>query len=211
MSQPSALPVEEIQRRIHHVRGHRVMLDADLARFYGVSSRRLLEQVRRNDQRFPGNFCFQLNRPEVANLRSQFAASSLGHGGRRYAPWAFTEHGALMAANVLNSPAAARMSVSIIRAFVLLRELLSNHRELAAKFTELERKLEGHDVAIANLFEAIRQLLRPPVPNMTARSASIAAAAERRISTRRARSVWLCAGPPRRRRLAQGSCVRRVR
>jgi hypothetical protein len=159
------LPVEEVQRRIHLVRGRRVILDADLARFYGVSSKRLLEQVRRNPERFPDDFCFQLTRPEVANLRSQIATSSLAHGGRRYTPWVFTEHGALMAANVLHSPEAVRMSVLVIRAFVQLRELLSSHVELAAKLADLERKFEGHDAAIANLFEAIRQLLAPAGPD----------------------------------------------
>jgi hypothetical protein len=155
----------EIQQRIHWIRGKRVMLDTDLARFYGVSTKRLLEQVRRNLARFPDDFFFQLTKSETAALRSQNATSKPGRGGRRYNPWVFTEHGAVMIATVLNSPTAARMSVFVIRAFVQLRELLINHRELAGKISKLERKFEKHDTAIANLFEAIRQLLAPPDPD----------------------------------------------
>lgn len=159
MTTDTLIPVPEIQQSIHWVRGKRVMLDADLARFYGVTTKRLNEQVRRNERRFPEDFRFQLTTEESAVLRSQFATSKPGRGGRRYATYAFTEHGAIMAATVLNSETAVEMSVAIVRAFVQLRELLGTHRELAAKLGQLERKLEGHDAAIANLFEAIRQLL----------------------------------------------------
>lgn len=158
-SSDTLIPVPEIQQRIHWVRGKRVILDADLARFYGVTTKRLNEQVRRNQHRFPEDFRFRLTAEEGEALRSQFATSKPGRGGRRHAAYAFTEHGAIMAATVLNSETAVGMSVTVVRAFVQLRELLSTHRELAAKLAQLERKLEGHDVAIANLFEAIRQLL----------------------------------------------------
>lgn len=155
------IPVPEIQQRIHWVRGKRVMLDSDLARFYGVTTKRLNEQVRRNEHRFPEDFRFRLTAEEATGLlrsRSQNATMKRGQN-LKYLPYAFTEHGAIMAATVLNSETAVEMSVAIVRAFVQLRELLATHRELAAKLVQLERKLEGHDVAIANLFEAIRQLL----------------------------------------------------
>ena len=164
MTDQALVPIPEIQQRIHWVRNRRVMLDADLARFYGVTTKRLLEQVRRNQRRFPADFCFQLAEPENAALRSQIATSKSGRGGRRYAPYVFTEHGTIMAATILNNETAIEMSVSIVRAFVQLRELLATHHELSAKFAELERKIEGHDVAIANLFEAIRQLLASDAP-----------------------------------------------
>ena len=118
-----AVPLELIQSHIRVIRGVRVILDGDLAALYGVSTKRLLEQVRRNPARFPEDFCFQLDREELANLRSQNATSSGGHGGRRFLPYAFTEHGAIMAANVLNSEAATVMSVAVVRAFVQLRQL----------------------------------------------------------------------------------------
>ena len=150
-----------IQSLILTIRGQRVMLDSDLARIYGVTTIRLNEQLRRNAERFPIDFAFQLTREELANLRSQFAISSL-HGGRRYLPWVFTEHGAIMLASVLNSPIAVDASVRVVRAFVFLREQLLVNRELAKKFSELEKRVEGHDESIAALFEAIRRLLEPP-------------------------------------------------
>jgi len=177
MSQPNLLPVEEVQRRIHPIRGHRVMLDADLARFYGVTTFNLNKAVSRNLERFPGDFAFYLTREESRNLIFQFGISSpetadpervsttkRGYGGTRKPARVFTEQGVAMLASVLRSHRAAAISVAIVRAFVQLRELLSTHRELADKFNELERKLEGHDTAIANLFEAIRQLLAPDHP-----------------------------------------------
>jgi len=160
-SSTALIPAPEIQQRIHLVRGKRVMLDADLARFYGVSTKRLNEQVRRNRRRFPGDFCFRLKAGEAESLlRSRSQNATLKRGQNiKYLPHAFTQHGAIMAATVLNSQTAVEMSVAIVRAFVELRELLATHRELADKLAQLERKLEGHDAAIANLFEAIRQLL----------------------------------------------------
>jgi len=176
MSDDKALvPVERIERLIYLVRGQKVMLDSDLAGIYGVTTKRLNEQVGRNADRFPPDFAFLLTRQEVANLMSQIATSSLErrtiserryqHGGRRKLPYVFTEHGAIMLASVLNSPVAVRASVRVVRAFVRLREILASNRELAQKLAELERKFEGHDDAIRTLFEAIRQLLTPPKPS----------------------------------------------
>lgn len=155
---------EEVRRPIHQVRGQRVIVDADLAHFYGVATGDLNRAVLRNRDRFPADFAFVLTREEVADLKCQIGISSFGHGGRRREPTAFTEQGVAMVATVLRSPQAAKVSVALIRAFVQLREMLATHRELAAKLAELERKLAGHDAAIGNLFEAIRQLLESPEP-----------------------------------------------
>ncbi len=175
MSDDKAIvPVERIERLIYLIRSQKVMLDSDLAEIYGVTTKRLNEQVGRNADRFPPDFAFQLTRQEVAHLKSQIATSSLEgrrtsvgtyqHGGRRKLPYVFTEHGAIMLASVLNSPVAVEASVRVVRAFVRLREMLASNRELAQRLDELERKFEGHDDAIRNLFEAIRQLLSPPDP-----------------------------------------------
>lgn len=155
-------PVQRIEDMIHLIRGQRVMLDFDLAKIYGVQSKRLNEQVARNSDRFPKDFAFQLTLQEFANIRSQFATASKRN--IRYQPMAFTEHGALMLASVLNSPIAVEASVRVVRAFVLMREQLAAHKELAGKLTALEQRVGGHDEAIANLFEAIRQLIEPPLP-----------------------------------------------
>lgn len=139
------------------------MLDYDLAEIYGVTVKRLLEQMRRNINRFPTDFAFQLEPEEVANLRSQFAtSSSTGYGGRRYAPFVFTEHGALMLASVLNSPRAVEMSVFVVRAFVRLRSLVMENKELAAGLRELERRVAGHDADLQVLIAAVRKLMEPP-------------------------------------------------
>jgi hypothetical protein len=153
------VPVERIAGAIHTVRGQRVMLDVDLAALYGVPTRRLNEQVKRNRARFPADFMFRLTGAEAANLKSQFATSSLDWGGRRTFPCVFTEHGALMLANVLKSPAAARVSVRIVRAFVALRGMLAQHAELSRKLDELERR---YDEQFASVFQAIRRLMEPP-------------------------------------------------
>jgi hypothetical protein len=167
---PMAIPreVQTVEKAIHLVRGQRVMLDSDLARIYRVPAKRLNEQLRRNRARFPSDFAFQLTREEFTNLRSQIATSSLRsqsatskHGGRRYRPWVFTEHGAIMLASVLNSDIAIDASVRVVRAFVRLREIISANAELAAKFAQLEQRPNGHDKAIGQLFAAIRQLLAP--------------------------------------------------
>jgi hypothetical protein len=156
-------PVRRIEDMIYLIRGQRVMLDSDLAKIYGVKLKRLNEQVGRNLDRFPKDFAFQLVSQEFANLKSQFATSSL-HGGKRKLPWVFTEHGALMLASVLNSPVAVEASVRVVRAFILMREQIAAHKELAGKLADLEQRVGGHDEAIANLFEAIRRLVEPPLP-----------------------------------------------
>lgn len=136
----------------------------DLATLYGVTTKRLNEQVRRNHERFPEDFRFQLSQEEHEALRSHFATSNAGRGGRRYLPYVFTEHGAIMAAAVLNTPRAVEMSLYVVRTFVRLREMLSSNKELARKLNELERKLGAHDQAIASILSAIRGLMTPPEP-----------------------------------------------
>ncbi|SPE21332.1 conserved hypothetical protein [Burkholderiales bacterium] len=162
----SALAVEALASRIHLIRGHRVMLDADLATLYGVQTKVLVQAVKRNLARFPTDFMFQLSGDEWTNLRSQFVTSSLGHGGRRTAPYAFTEQGVAMLSSVLGSERAIAVNIEVMRAFVRLRDLLSSNKELAKRFAELEqrleRKLDSHDQAIAGILDAIRQLMTPP-------------------------------------------------
>ncbi len=162
---------EHITRAILVLRGHKVLLDTELAALYGVSTKRFNEQVRRNRERFPADFMFQLTVEELATLRSQIATLKGGRGQhRKYLPYAFTEHGAIMAATILNSPRAVEMSVYVVRAFVQLREMLSSNRELARRFAQLEtrldRKLTEHDRAIGAILSAIRELMHPtgPVP-----------------------------------------------
>lgn len=160
------VPVEQITQSILVLRGQKVLLDAELAALYGVTTRRLNEQVRRNRRRFPEDFLFELTAAEFANLKSHFATSSWG--GRRKLPLAFTEHGAIQAATILNSPRAVEMSVYVVRAFVKLRDLLASNKVLARQLDELEarieKKLTTHDQAIAAILSAIRQLMRPPTP-----------------------------------------------
>jgi hypothetical protein len=141
-----------------------VILDADLARLYGVETRRLNEQVRRNLPRFPREFVFQLSDQELARLISQIATSKRGRGGVRKPPLAFTEHGALMAATVLNSPRAIEMSVFIVRAFVQMRSAMAAKARLARRLDELEAKVGSHDRTIRQIFDALRELTAPPQP-----------------------------------------------
>ena len=160
--------------RIITLRGQKVLLDSELARIYGVLTKRLNEQIRRNADRFPADFVFQVTAQEVKNLKSQFATSSLQggmksqmvtaseHGGRRKLPYAFTEHGAIMAATVLNSPQAIEMSVFVVRAFVKMREHLISTRELARRLAEIEKQLLIHDSALVELYQQIQPLLLPP-------------------------------------------------
>ena len=182
---PPAIPVEGIQDHILVIRGHRVVLDADLAVFYGVSTSRLNEAVKRNAVRFPSDdFRFQLTREEFTELgkfvrtrhtevstssvdsvdSSQTAMSSRKHRGAAYLPWAFTEHGVLMAASILNSPRAVQMSVLVIRAFVRLRRLAINHKAIATKLAEIDARIGSHDEQIASLVKAIRVLTTPSEP-----------------------------------------------
>jgi hypothetical protein len=155
------LPAGRIEERILVIRGQRVMLDADLAELYGTQTGALVRAVKRNKERFPTDFMFQLSQREYDNLRCQIGTSSQW-GGRRYAPYAFTEHGAIMAAGVLNSERAVRVSVYVVRAFVKLRQALAAHKELGRKLAALEGRLDRHDEEIASLLEAIRERMAPP-------------------------------------------------
>lgn len=167
---------------IHVIRRQRVMLDSDLARLYGVPTHRLNEAVKRNADRFPVDFRFQLTREEYDNLISQIAISSSedigrkadaprssqfvmssGYGGLRKMPWVFTEHGALMAATVLSSPRAVQMSLFVVRAFVQMREELQAHATVFKRLAEIDKKLVTHDVILRDVYEKLRPLLNPPV------------------------------------------------
>ena len=154
--------LERISDRILVLRGIRVMLDADLALLYGVETRRLNEQVRRNRDRFPLEFMFRMTNQELEALISQNATSKPGRGGTRKRPLVFTEHGAIMAAAVLNAPRAVEVSVYVIRAFVQMREALRMHKEIGKRLDDLERKVGTHDRGIGQIFDAIRQLTQPP-------------------------------------------------
>ena len=154
------VPAERIERAIFSIRGEKMMLDSDLAELYGVETKRLNEQVRRNPNRFPPDFMFQLTAEEWESLRSQFATLKRGEH-RKYLPYAFTEHGALMLANVLNSERAAQTSVMVVRAFVRLRQMLASNAELAPKLDAMEKK---YDAQFKVVFDAIRQLMSPPEP-----------------------------------------------
>ena len=159
-SAASLIRTERIERSILLIRREKVMLDVDLAELYRVETRTLLQAVKRNSERFPPDFAFQLTSQEFQNLRSQIVISSWG--GRRYPPYAFTEHGVAMLSSVLRSPRAIQVNIAIMRAFVRLRETVSLHKELAAHLADLERKIASHDEGIRTLFEAIRQLMAPP-------------------------------------------------
>ncbi len=161
-----ALTAELIEPRIFTVRGQKAILDSDLALIYGVPTYRFNEAVKRNKERFPEDFRFQLTKEEADSLISQFAMSKPGRGGRRTLPYAFTEHGAVMAANILNSKRAVRMSVFVVRAFVKMRSLLAEHRELAKQLAQLERRLsdrlDSHEIAIVDVLRRVMSLLDPP-------------------------------------------------
>jgi ORF6N domain len=150
---------EQLARHILQLRGQRVILDLHLAQLYGVPTRRLNEQVRRNARRFPREFSFTLTNQEAAILKSHFATSSWG--GKRKPPRVFTEHGAIMAATILNSSRAIEMSVYVVRAFVQLRDTLSANAEIARRLDQLERKFGAHDRAILEILQALRQLTQP--------------------------------------------------
>lgn len=157
----AVIPRERIEQTILLIRGHKVMLDTDLAHLYGVTTKRLNEQVKRNRNRFPEDFMFQLTSKEKAEVvancdhleKLKFSPAK---------PCAFTEHGAVMVASVLNSKRAIEVSIYVVRAFIKVREVLGAHRELAQKLAELERRVESHDTHIRSLFDAIRQLMEPP-------------------------------------------------
>ncbi|MCU0872605.1 MAG: ORF6N domain-containing protein [Pirellulaceae bacterium] len=158
----SLIPAERIERAIVFLRGQKVMLAADLASLYGVDTGQLVRAVKRNLDRFPDDFAFQLTRKEFTNLKCQFGISSSGWGGQRTLPWAFTEHGVAMLSSVLRSPQAVAVNIEIMRAFVRLREILGSHADLARRLDELERQFREHDEQFAVVFDALRQLLESP-------------------------------------------------
>jgi len=183
--------MEKIIRKILVIRGKKVMLDVDLAALYGVPTKRLNEQVKRNIDRFPEDFMFQLSRDEYSALikyslettfpnRSQFATGSQKHRDPRYPPYVFTEYGALMAANVLNSSQAVRMSVFIVRAFVKLREMAQMNAQLARKIAQLEQSVGEHDKAIVEIIRELRRLLETPKPTSKRRLIGFITADEKR-------------------------------
>jgi phage regulator Rha-like protein len=155
------IPVEMIERKIYLIRGEKVMLSSDLAELYGVEPKVLIQAVKRNIERFPEDFMFQLSNQEFTNLKSQIVTSSWG-GIRRANPYAFTEQGVAMLSSVLRSKQAVQVNIAIMRAFVKLREILSTNKELALKLDQLERKIEKHDEEIKLIFDAIRELMKPP-------------------------------------------------
>jgi len=152
---------ERIEQAILLIRGQRVMLDRDLAALYGVETKNLNRAVQRNLDRFPADFMFQLTREEAESSRFQFGTLKRGQN-IKYLPRVFTQEGVAMLSSVLRSPRAAQVNIAIMRVFVRLRETLALHKDLAHKLGELERKIEGHDTSIRNLFDAIRQLMAPP-------------------------------------------------
>ena len=156
------VPVQLIERRIYLIRGHKVMLDSHLADLYQVETRVLNQAVRRNADRFPEDFMFQLTPEEIDSLRSQFVISNVSRGGRRYLPYAFTEQGVAMLSSVLNSKRAIQVNIAIMRAFVHLREILATHKDVAHKLEEIERTQKEHGVHINAIWKAIQKLIGPP-------------------------------------------------
>jgi hypothetical protein len=161
-SEQLPVPVEVVERRIYLIRGQKVMLDSDLAELYQVETKVLNQAVKRNPSRFPLDFMFQLSREELDNLRSQIVTSNEGHGGRRYLPYAFTEHGVAMLSSVLNSERAVQMNIVIIRAFLKLREVLASHKDLADRMEELEATQKEHSSIIVAVVKEIRKLKQGP-------------------------------------------------
>jgi|SRR5579859_3388798 len=164
MAKSAIVVAKKVDSKILTLRGQRVILDSDLAQLYDVEVRHLNQQVKRNAKRFPQDFRFQLSAHELKLLRSQNVISTSTHGGARYLPYAFTEHGVVMAATVLNSERAIEMSIFLVQAFVRMRRALSTNRQVLAKLAEVERRLESHDSDIQALMEAIRELIDPPAP-----------------------------------------------
>jgi len=158
---PEVIATPTVEDAIRVIRGQRVMVDSDLARFYGVTTKVLNQTLQRNLERFPTDFAFVLKRVEFAALRSQIVTSSLGHGGRRSLPWVFTEHGVIMLASLLNSPVAVDASVRVVRTFVRMRELIVANLELSRRLDQVEQRMDKTDSDLATLFAAIRQLLTP--------------------------------------------------
>lgn len=163
MASKSLLPLELIEKRIYIIRSQKVMLSTQLAELYNVEVRVLVQAVKRNIDRFPSDFMFQLSKSEFEDLKSQIVISSWG-GARRSRPYAFTEQGVAMLSSILNSKKAIKVNIQIMRAFVKLKEILSTHKELAQKFKELEFKIDSHDQQIQAIFDVINQLITPPDP-----------------------------------------------
>jgi len=165
MAKAAIVVAQKVDSKIFVLRGQRVILDTDLAELYGVQVRQLNQQVKRNAKRFPAAFRFQLSQHELTLLKSQNVISSSRHGGARYLPYAFTEHGAIMAATVLNSDRAVEMSIFVVLAFVRMRRAIAGNRNVLNKLAELELRLETHDSEIQSLMDAIRELMAPEEPN----------------------------------------------
>ena len=158
-----AITTDIIESKILLIRGHKVMLDRDLARLYGVETKVLNQAVKRNSSRFPEDFMFQLTADELDNLRSQIVTSSLkGYGGRRYMPYVFTEQGVAMLSSVLNSDRAIQVNIAIMRAFVNMRKMILANEDVSKKLAEIESKLGDHDENFKKVFTAIRLLMNPP-------------------------------------------------
>jgi phage regulator Rha-like protein len=162
MAQTATALVRKAEMKIFVLRGHRVILDETLAALYRVTVKQLNQQVKRNARRFPAEFVLRLSRREFELLRSQIVTSNDGRGGRRYRPFAFTEHGAIMAATVLKSHRAIEMSVFVVRAFVRMREALAQNQQIMSKLAEIERRVENHDGDIEELVRAVQELMAPP-------------------------------------------------
>jgi ORF6N domain-containing protein len=162
MAQSKTLAPPDVDSKILEVRGQKMMLDADLADVYGVTTKALNQLVKRKLDRFPEDFKFQLTAEEFDSLRSQIVTSKQGRGGRRYLLWVFTEHGALMVAMVLNSIRAVEMSVFVVRAFIRLRQFARGHAEISKRLDALEQNVAGHDQALKEMFAALRALLAQP-------------------------------------------------
>jgi hypothetical protein len=189
MAETAVVVARKVDSKIFVLRGQRVILDTDLAELYGVQVRQLNQQAKRNAKRFPQSFRFQLSAHELKILKSQNVISSEGHGGARYRPYAFTEHGAIMAATVLNSERAIEMSVFVVLAFVRMRRAIAGNRNILTKLAQLERRLESHDTDIQDLMNAIRELMSPEEPNR--RRIGFEAPADAGGKTLKGRSVQL--------------------
>ena len=166
MTKSVAIPDEVVMNKIHLIRNHKVMLDMDLAELYQVTSKRLNERVKRNASRFPDDFMFQLTEQEWESLRSQIATSKKGRGGRRYAPFAFTEHGVLMLSSVLNSERAVQVNIQIMRIYTKLKGMLLTHKDILLKLEKLERKTSKHDENFKIVFDYLNELLNPKTEPM---------------------------------------------
>jgi len=160
----SLIPLERIEGLIYLIRGKRIILDSDLAKIYGVETARLNQQMQRNIERFPDDFVFQLTKEEFEILMLHFATSKLGRGGRRKLPYAFTEHGALMVASVLNTPLAVQMSVFVVRALVRMREILSGQIELLSRLEDLEKRMDSSDEHFVELYTLVKEMITPTLP-----------------------------------------------